>query len=147
MKSVPKKIRDDALWQEVYSLVNDIYVKVDDIVANFPAEEWGIASKLRLSANDSLFYVAQCIGSSAPEISRYDLNNARKNLFTLQSMYTFAAKQKLLALEPELVVNIDSILAAIDKRILNSELEAKKKNKEELEPWLEKYRLWKKIQG
>lgn len=147
MKNIPKKIRDDVLWQDVYKLVEHIYDKVDDLIANFPTEKWATATKLRNSANDSLFYVSQAVGSAAPEADRYDLINARKNLFTLQSMYIFASKQKFLDLEPELIVKIDNILAEVDKRIADSEEETKKKTKAELEPWLEKYRLWQKMQG
>jgi hypothetical protein len=61
-------------------------------------------------------------------------------------MYTFAAKHKFLDLEPELIVELDKILAEIDKRIDDSDRESKKKNNEELEPLLEKYRLWQKMQ-
>ena len=147
MKSNPKKIRDDELWQKVYKLVQNIYSKLDDLIANFPHEEWTTASKLRNSANDSLFYISQAVGSIARETNKYDLNNARKNLFALQSMYTFACKQKFLDLEPEIIVEIDNVLTEIDERISDSEKESEKKNKEELEPWLDKYRLWLKMQG
>lgn len=147
MKNIPKKIREDVFWQDVYKLVEYIYSKIDSLIVEFPAEEWATASKLRSSANDSLFYVSQAVGNIAPEVGKYDLSNARKNLFTLQSMYTFAAKQKFLDLEPELIVELDKILAEIDERIDTSDKELKKKNKEELEPWLEKYRLWQKMQG
>ena len=140
------KVRDDELWQDVYNLVQKIYSKIDDLIASFPNEEWTTASKLRNSANDGLFYISQAVGSIAPETSKYDLNNARKNLFALQSMYTFATKQKFIELEPELIVGIDKILTEIDKRIAKSDEETKIKNKEELEPWLEKYRLWQKMQ-
>ena len=127
-------------------MVQIIYDKIDDLIAHFPSEEWTTASKLRNSANDSLFYTSQAVGNVAPEASKYDLSNARKNLFTLQSMYTFATKQKFLELEPELIVRIDWALTEIDKRIAESDKEMKKKNKEELEPWLEKYRLWQNTQ-
>jgi len=60
-------------------------------------------------------------------------------------MYTFAAKQKFLELEPEIIVKIDSLLEEIDKKIASSKKETQNKNKEELEPWLEKYRLWQKM--
>jgi hypothetical protein len=43
------------LWQDVYKLVERIYSKIDDLIANFPTEERTTASKLRNSANDSLF--------------------------------------------------------------------------------------------
>lgn len=146
MKSVPNKIRDDELWQDVYKLAQNIYGKIDSLIVDFPNEEWATASKLRSSTIDSLFYVSQAVGNVSPETSKYDLNDARKNLFALQSIYTFASRQKFLELEPELVVLIDKVLAEIDKRIAFSEKEMNKKIKEDLEPWLEKYRLWQKMQ-
>lgn len=145
MKSTPKKIRDDELWQDVYKIVQVIYSKIDDLIARFPSEEWATASKLRNAANDSFFYISQAVGCATPETSKFDLNYARKNLFALQSMYIFAGRQKFLDIEPELVVRIDNVLAEIDKRISESEKESQNKIKEELEPWLEKYRLWQKI--
>lgn len=145
MKNIPKRIRDDELWKNVYALVEYMYGKVEDVITNFPKEEWTTASKLHSSAIDSLFYISQAVGNDAPEISRYDWSNARKYLFSLQTMYIFAAKQKFFELEPEVVVKIDNFLDEVDKRIAASKKEAEKKNKDELEPWLEKYRLWQKM--
>ena len=146
MNNIPKKIRDDRLWKRVFELVQQIYSLADNLVTQFPEEEWRTVSKLRNSANDSLFYVSQAVANVTPEAHKYDLSNARKSLFTMQSMYTFGAKQKFMDLDPELIVTIDSLLAEIDERIANNEKEVKKKNKEELEPWLEKYHLWQKMQ-
>jgi predicted ATP-binding protein involved in virulence len=146
MKDVPAKIRSDKLWKDVYELVVSIYGKISDLIADFPDEEWATASKLRNSANDSLFYTSQAIGNSSAEASLFDWNNARKNLFSLQSMYTFAGKQKFLELEPDVIVRIDDMLEEIDKRITEAKKEVQMRNKEELEPWLEKYRIWQEMQ-
>jgi hypothetical protein len=145
MKSVPHKIRDDKLWKDVYTLVEGAYAKIDDLIAGFPDEQWTTAAKLRNAASDSLFYVSLATGSAAPETGQYDWSNARKNLFALQAMYTFAAKQKFFELEPEVVVKIDSLLEQIDKKLHESKAQWDKRNQEELEPWLEKYRIWQKI--
>ncbi len=146
MKNIPKKLREDALWRRVYKLVVRIYENIETINTDYPAEQWATASKLRSSANDSLYYVSQVIGSSAPEMNTYDLNNARKNLFAMQTMYTFATKQKFISIDPEIIVEIDKILVDIDKKIDECKAAIKQNNAEELEPWLEKYRIWQKIQ-
>lgn len=39
------------------------------------------------------------------------------------------------------------MLEGVDASIVKSKKEAENKTKKELEPWLEKYRLWKEIQG
>lgn len=67
MNSVPKKICDDELWQDVYKLVENIYEKIEDLITYFPNEEWATASKLRNSANDSLFYTTQAVGNVASD--------------------------------------------------------------------------------
>ncbi len=146
MKDTPNKIRDDELWKDVYSLVAHMYGIIDDLLANYPDEQWTTVSKLRNSANDSLFYASQATGSASPESSQYEWNNTRKNLFALQAMYTFAAKQKFFELEPEIIVKIDGLLEQVDKKIALSKKAHEAKNKEELEPWLEKYRLWQQMQ-
>jgi hypothetical protein len=61
-------------------------------------------------------------------------------------MYTFAGKQKFLELEPDVIIRIDDMLAEIDQRITGANTEMQMRNKEELEPWLEKYRIWQEMQ-
>lgn len=146
MNSTSNKVRDDELWQSIYAIVQNIYSTIDSLIENFPNEEWATASKLRLSANDSLFYVSIAVGNVASEANKYDLNNARKHLFALQAMYLFAAKQKFITPDPSVVVAIDEAVNAIDKRIEKSIEENKKRNDEELKPWLEKYKLWQQMQ-
>ncbi len=85
--------------------------------------------------------------ANIPEMSgEYDWNYARKYLFSLQSMYIFATKQKFLELEPEIIVKIDKLLREIEVQIKQSKRKEEERNKKELERWLEKYRLWQKIQ-
>ncbi len=146
MKDIPPKIRDDKFWKDVYYLVEHMYGKINDLITDYPDERWTSANKLRNAANDSLFYASQAVGSANLEACQYEWNNARKNLFALQSMYTFAAKQKFFDSEPEVIVKIDSLLTHVDKQIALSKKAIADKNKEELEPWLEKYRLWQQIQ-
>lgn len=146
MKEVPNKLRTNPLWKDAYALVEYIYGKIDEIVDNFPDEKWTTISKLRNSANDSLFYIAQSIGNAATDGAEYDWSNARKSLFALQTMYIFAGKQKFLKLDPDIVIRIDRLLEKIDAGFEISKREVERKTKKELEPWLEKYRLWKEMQ-
>ncbi len=147
MKDIPNELRKNSLWKGTYELVVHIYGKVEEIIDNFPDEKWTTATKLRNSANDSLFYVAQSIGNSTIDGADYDWSNARKNLFSLQTMYIFAGKQKFLELDPEIVVKIDKLLNEVDASIAISKKEAENKTRKELKSWLEKYRLWKEMQG
>lgn len=146
MSDMPEKVRNDSLWRDVYVLAETVYGLLDDLIEEHPEEQWATASKLRHAANDSLFYVSQSVGSATIEDALYEWNSARKNLFALQSMYTLAGKQKYIELDPNVIVTIDNILESIDSRMEDSKKAQAKKEKEDLEPWLEKYRLWQKIQ-
>lgn len=140
------ELRFNPMWKETYEIVEYIYGKIVDLISNFPDEQWNTASKLRNAASDSLFYVSLAVGNISEMSGEYDWNYARKYLFLLQSMYIFATKQKFLELEPEIIVKIDKLLREIEVQIKQSKRKEEERNKKELERWLEKYRLWLKIQ-
>ena len=138
-------LSSDPLWKEMYFLADYIYSLLDEMADNFPDEKWNTVSKLRSSANDGMFYVAQAIGSSTSDTAEFEWNGARKNLFALRSMYVFAGKQKFLSLEPGIVVRFDKLIVEVEVKIVHAKDEARKRVATDLEPWLEKYRLWQKI--
>jgi hypothetical protein len=146
MSKVSKKLRDDPLWRNVFNIAQTVYGKLDDIISNYPEEEWNTASKLRNAANDSMFFVSQALGNKLASNASYDWNEAHKHLFALQSTYIFAAKQKYLELDPDVVVCLDNALEIASGQIEASEKAADKDKQEDLEPWLEKYRIWQKMQ-
>lgn len=141
------KLRNDPLWKDIYAVAGHVYGKLDELIANHPNEEWATASKLRNAANDSMFYASQAIAGTMPEASEYEWNAARKNLFSLQAMYLFATKQKFFDIEPSIVVKIDTVLKIIDGKLHESKREAEERTEKDLEPWLEKYRLWREMQA
>ena len=147
MTTAPAKLRNDKLWKAVYKLAQDMYAKSNDMNAEFPEEQWRSAGKLRSSANDALFYVSQAIGQTKQEMSLYDWNSTHKHLFAVQSMYTFAAKQKFIELDPEVVLLLDDLLTQVDQRITAANQAIKDQDAEDLEPWMEKYRIWQKLQN
>lgn len=141
------KLRNDPLWKDVYTVVEHVYGKLDELVTNYPNEEWATASKLRNAANDSMFYASQAIAGTLPEASEYEWNAARKNLFFLQAMYLFATKQKFFDIEPSIIVKLDNLLKIIDSKLNDSKQAAEERTEKDLEPWLEKYRLWREMQA
>jgi hypothetical protein len=147
MKNMPSKLRSDPLWRDVYDIVELAYGKAAEIADSFPDEKWNTVSKLRNSANDTLFCISQAIGGAEGGTSVYDWSSVRKNLFSLQAMYIFAGKQKFLDIDPEMVVKVDTIIEKVDANILLSKQAAEENKRQELEPWLEKYRLWQKMEG
>lgn len=145
MTDTPAKLRENALWKETYAIAAFMYGKIDELVENHPDEKWVMASKFRTAASDSMFYMAQSIGTAVDDANGYDWSNARRSLFALQTMYIFATKQKLLELEPSIVVRIDALIAAIDLQIAKNKKDAEAATKKDMEPWLEKYRLWREM--
>ena len=146
MNSPNKTLRSHDLWKSAYAIAQFTYEQAAVIVAEYPDEKWTIATKLRNSASDYVLHVSEAI-SDVPESSEYDWSNAKRSLFALQSIYILATKQKLLETDPDIIVKIDAILAAIEKNITASKEAKQAKKKEELESWLEKYQIWQKIQN
>lgn len=136
--------KDNPILNQATELVKYIYDEVLDLFGEFDMEKYDTESKIRRSANDVMFFVAQAAGSRAIETSKYDWNNARKNLVALRAMYIFSDK-RFFELEPSIVVKMDKLIAEIDKEIDKSENENKRKIDEDLEPWRKKYNIWKKI--
>ena len=147
MKNTPGNLRANPLWKEVFKLSEYFYSILDEITDNNPEEQWTTVSKLRSAANDCLFYTAQAIANPTIDAAEYDWSGARKNLFALQSLYLFAGKQKFLKLDPEIVVTIDNLIAEIDSNLEESKKAFEHKSKAELDPWKEKYRIWKEMQN
>ena len=146
MKKDDLIFRRDPLWKTTFELARQMYNIAHQILELHPDEQWATVNKLRTTVNDCMFHVSQSVGAVPAEVSVYDLNNARKNLFTLQSMYIFATKQQFISLDPEIVVTIDSLIADVDNRIKSAEEFRALQTQKDLEPWLEKYRLWQKMQ-
>ena len=145
MKEVPTKIRNSKMWKNVYALAEEGYDMASDILLRFPDEKWDTAGKLKTAACDSLFAVSQALGGPAPESAYYDWNYSRKSRFTFQSIYTFAARQKYFMLDPQIVVTIDRLIDEIDEQLAICKKKTKEKDQEDMGPWLERYRIWQKI--
>lgn len=141
-----KTLRDNPLWKESVGIAEKMYSLADEISDSNPDEKWNTERKIRNTANDMMFYISQVVAKTTIDTAEYDWNNARKSLFGLQTMYIFATKKHFLELEPELVVRIDKLIAKIDEGIEKSHEEAEQNATKEMEPWLEKYNLWKKMQ-
>jgi len=141
-----KKLTENALWKEANAIAEYMYGRLEELEQT-PDEKWNTERKIRNAANDVIFFIAQAVGNYLPDAAEYDWNNARKNLFALRTMYTFTHKQKFIALNPEIVVKIDELLANIDTEIAVTKKEIAKKAEKDMKPWLEKYRLWKEMES
>jgi hypothetical protein len=133
---------DSPIYKEATGIAEYMYSNVLSQFDEFSQERWNTEKKIRDASNNIVFYVAQSVGSSTLAGTEYEWNLARKNLFALRAMYVFSDKQKFLKLAPEIVVRMDNLLVKIDGEIEASKKEIDRLNKEELKPWLEKYKLW-----
>jgi site-specific recombinase XerD len=140
-----KKLIENHLWKEANSIAEYMYGRLREL-EHIPDEKWNTERKIRNAANDMVFFIAQAVGNFLPDAAEYDWNNARKNLFALRTMYTFAYKQKFISLDPEIVVKIDGLLTSIDEEIVNTKKEIEEKSDKDMKPWLKKYQLWKEMQ-
>ena len=145
MKEIPKKLRSDPFLKDILALAEYIYEKASEVSNANGDEKWMTESKLRSSSNDVVFYTAQAVSCNAHESAAFEWNSAKKHLFAVQTMYLFAVNQKFIEVDPEIVVKIDDILEKMEKLIEDSNKIIDDRNKKELEPWLEKYRIWQEI--
>jgi hypothetical protein len=146
MPSKTPLLRDNAMLKEATDLAGYMYGEVLKQFGDFSEEKWNTESKIRRASNDVIFYIAQAVGGTTSDTTQYDWSSARKNLLSLQTMYVFANKQGFVELEPSIVTRIDKLIANIDIEIVESKKEIERKTKNEMEPWLEKYSLWKEMQ-
>jgi UDP-N-acetylglucosamine:LPS N-acetylglucosamine transferase len=135
------------ILKETTALVEYFYGTVLEQFDKFSAEKWNTENKIRRAANDVLFYTSQAAGSLTLDTTEYDWNYARKNLLALKTMYVFGGKQGFLKVKSLIVAKIDKLIEKIDVEIARSKKETDKKIRKELEPWQEKYRLWKEMQS
>jgi hypothetical protein len=138
-------MKKNPLLEEATAITESMYMIAEAIETDLLDEKWRTASKLKNAANDAYFYVAQVVGAGKNQALEFDCINARKHLNTLKAMYVFATKQNMTELDPELVVKIDSLVSEVDAEQVSGQKEIERKTQEELEPWLEKYRIWQKI--
>ena len=144
MKNTPvTKLENEPLWKLSNTIAESIYGKLQE----FPDEElWNSSFKLRGSANDMIFFVALGLGYAGSGGGVEDWSSARKHCYALKTMYRFAGRQKFIDLEPEIMVKIDEVILGIDLKLRDAKLKNIELDKKELEPWLEKYQIWKEIQ-
>lgn len=138
-----KKLEDNLLWQEADGLAEYIYGKLEELPAE---EEWDTKRKLRSSANDLIFYVAQGLGNASPSATEYDWGTARKCAFSLKTMYRFAGKQKFIEIEPDIMVKLDQLIKEINTEIDGAYKKTEAQEAKEINAWLKKYGLWKEMQ-
>ena len=145
MKDQAAPLRANSLWKEMYSLAEYMYGTLEGVIAKFPDERYITVNRIRSATNESMFYLSEAVGSSLPYTNEFEWNMARKNLFAVQTEYMLADKLNFLKADPKIVKRIDSLLEEIGRQVDISKKASKEHDREDLEPWLEKYRLWREI--
>ena len=143
-----ESLRTDPMWKELFSLAKYVYDELEKEPNDFPeGEEWNTKSKLRNAVNDSVYSVAKALGNWSKGGAEYEWNGARKSLAGLLSMYVLAGKRHFLNLDPEIVVRIETLISQCGQQVVAEREAAKLREQEELEPWMEKYRIYEKLHG
>jgi len=146
MKESTQELRSNPLWKEAFAISEYIFDQFDSS-SSVLNEKWDTTNKIRNSTNDMMLHISMAVASSEGAAAKYDWNSARKSLFAMQTMYLFACKQDFMDLEPEWIVRIDKLLEKIDDEFKKSVREIDNQFQEEMDQWLQKYKIWKKIQG
>jgi site-specific recombinase XerD len=134
------------LLEDASEIASAMYEAASTIEITDLDEKWRTVSKLKSAAIDAYFYVAQIAGAGESQSTEFDCMSAKKYLSTIKSLYVFASKQHLIDLDPSLVVQIDNAIETISSELVASEQERTRRSEADMAPWLEKYRIWQKIQ-
>lgn len=136
-----KKLRleDEPLWVEANSFAEAIYAILPDISEE---EKWDISNKLRSSVIDLLFCVSEALGDARPVTTEFEWGESRKHISALKTIYRFAGRQKIIDLDPSLMVRFDKFMADIDGKVADAYDQTEADQKHDLEMWRTKYQLW-----
>ncbi len=137
------QLEKNPIWKEALEIVEYLYSILDE----FPDEEkWDSLARIRSASNYLLYTIAQGIGNGSPVGAEYDWGAALKHLSGLKAICLLAYKQHFAEIEPEMLVRIDKLLAAIDAQLDASLKVAEERETKEIATWQEKYNLWKKAE-
>ncbi len=138
-------MKENTLSSEASAIAQAMYQLADDIEEAHDDEKWRTVNKLKDSASDAVYYIAQVEGGGKAQSAEHDCINGRKTLMTLRTLYVFVSKRGMCKLDPELIVRIDKLVDQIDTERELSVEEFKRKIEVEMKPWHEKYRIWQQI--
>jgi hypothetical protein len=133
------RLEDEPLWVETNSIAEEIYKILSDIPED---EKWDIASKLRTSAVNLMFSIAEALGDARPVTTEFEWGESRKYIASLKTIYRFAGKQGFFELDPNMMVRFDKLMSDIDDKIAAAYDQTEADNKHDLDMWRTKYQLW-----
>jgi hypothetical protein len=123
-KYLTAKLEDNTLWKQATKLSELFYGLLDE----FPEEERYIAaSKLRSLAFNLTVDIAESLGSITPNNRSYYMGLARRDVYGLKATYRLSGRQKLISLDPQVMVELDNVLGQV-----NAEIEDASKDAENL---------------
>ena len=135
-------------YQQILKDAEAVAESVYAILPELPEDEkWNTTAKLRNSTNDFIFFTAQAVGHIRTPGQEYDLDMAHKYANALRTLYVFAGKQNFINIDPDVVVKLDRLMKRFEAEADVAKGNVEDLTKQELEPWYEKYRLWKEMQS
>lgn len=136
------KLESNKIWKDANAIAEYMY----SILGDFPIDEtWVSGRKIRSASNDLIFYVAQGIAYTVNPGDEYDWANAKKQLFSLKTIYEFSIKQGFVAQDPSIVVKIDRLFDAIDKELEKAKVQTEDFKNDDIKHWQKKYKIWKSM--
>jgi hypothetical protein len=121
------KLEDSTLWQSANKIADYVYELHDQLPAELKAET---LYKLRGRALDLTAGIAEAEGSVSLGDIEYETGQARRVLFGIKNSYKYLVDQHHLELNPEFMIQLDSLIADIDARLQKVWEEIEKAKKE-----------------
>ena len=140
---ISSSIETDPIWKEACDLCDYVY----SILSELPEDEkWDTTRKLRGSANDLMFSVAQAVGNVSPSGTEFDWGNARKHAVALKTMYRFAGRQKFIELNPSIMIRLDKIIRDVSTASNEAYAISEGFMREDFKNWLKKLEIQKELE-
>ena len=143
-KLAPKPLNLEAspIWKEADRIAEFMFTLSDTVSDD---ERWLSYHKMRQASSDLIFYVSMALGNGSPGGQEYEWGLARKSVAGLKTMYRFAARRGVFAIDPKMMVSLDKLIKVIDKELKQAYDRADAVDERSLKPWLKKYKMWQEM--
>jgi hypothetical protein len=142
--SEEKIYRKNILWKQAFEIVESVLKTINTAEAT-DDEKFGILSKLKYNAEDSLQYVSLAIGGGKEDSNDFDWRNASRYLFALQASYLLATKLGVFKADPDIVIGLDEIIVKCQDEIVGCAKREQEKRDKEIDFLASKQKLLKTL--
>lgn len=108
------KLEDSDLWQHAQKVCKVMYELNDHLSEE---ERATLGYRLRGKAFDITADIAEAVGAIDYRDSEFPLSMARKAVFSLKNVYRFLGVQKIVSIDPDIMLSLDELVAKIDHEV------------------------------